>query len=93
VPLRALVATYAIAQIVAVIPLLPGGGGTVEASLVLGFAAFGHTSGSVVAGVVLYRLISNWGLVPIGWAAIALQTRKSTSGRFTRFATGRARTS
>ncbi len=80
VPLRALIATYAIAQIVAVIPLLPGGGGTVEASLVLGFAAFGHTSGSVVAGVVLYRLISNWGLVPIGWAAIALQTRKRTSG-------------
>ena len=76
VPLRALIATYAIAQIVAVIPLLPGGGGTVEASLVLGFAAFGHTSGSVVAGVVLYRLISNWGLVPIGWAAIALQARR-----------------
>ncbi|MDX6566247.1 MAG: hypothetical protein QOE10_1909, partial [Gaiellales bacterium] len=40
-----------------------------------GFAAFGHTSGSVVAGVVLYRLISNWGLVPIGWAAIAAHHR------------------
>jgi uncharacterized membrane protein YbhN (UPF0104 family) len=75
VPFRALVATYAVAQIVAVIPLLPGGGGTVEASLALGFAAFGHTSGSVVAGVVLYRLISNWGLVPIGWAAIAAHRR------------------
>jgi putative heme transporter len=75
VPFRALVATYAVAQIVAVIPLLPGGGGTVEASLALGFAAFGHTSGSVVAGVVLYRLISNWGLVPIGWAAIVLRQR------------------
>jgi uncharacterized membrane protein YbhN (UPF0104 family) len=75
VPFRALVATYAVAQIVAVIPLLPGGGGTVEASLALGFAAFGHTSGSVVAGVVLYRLVSNWGLVPIGWAAIVLRQR------------------
>jgi uncharacterized membrane protein YbhN (UPF0104 family) len=75
VPLRALVATYAVAQIVAVIPLLPGGGGTVEASLALGFAAFGHTTGSVVAGVVLYRLISNWGLVPIGWAAIVVHGR------------------
>ena len=79
VPLRALIATYAIAQIVAVIPLLPGGGGTVEASLVLGFAAFGHASGSVVAGVVLYRLISNWGLVPIGWAAIVLQGRRRST--------------
>ena len=84
VPLRALIATYAIAQIVAVIPLLPGGGGTVEASLVLGFAAFGHTSGSVVAGVVLYRLISNWGLVPIGWAAIALEARRRSPGSSTR---------
>jgi putative heme transporter len=81
VPLRALVATYAIAQIVAVIPLLPGGGGTVEASLALGFAAFGHTTGSVVAGVVLYRLVSNWGLVPIGWAAIALHGRPLVPSR------------
>jgi putative heme transporter len=81
VPFRALVATYAVAQIVAVIPLLPGGGGTVEASLALGFAAFGHTTGSVVAGVVLYRLISNWGLVPIGWAAIAAHQRVHASAQ------------
>jgi len=52
------VLTYAIAQLVASLPLLPGGGGTVELSLALGFAAFGHTSGSVIAGVLLFRLIS-----------------------------------
>lgn len=65
-----LVPAYALAQVVAAVPLLPGGGGTVEASLALALASFGHTAPAIIAGVVLYRLISNWGLVPIGWAAI-----------------------
>jgi hypothetical protein len=72
VPLRSVLLTYALAQVVASIPLLPGGGGTVEVTLSLGFAAFGHTSSAVVAGVLLFRLISCWGLIPIGWAAVAL---------------------
>jgi uncharacterized membrane protein YbhN (UPF0104 family) len=76
VPLQSIVLTYAIAQLVASLPLLPGGGGTVEVSLALGFAAFGHTSGSVIAGILLFRLISCWGLVPVGWLAIALDGRR-----------------
>jgi uncharacterized protein (TIRG00374 family) len=76
VPLQSIVLTYAIAQLVASLPLLPGGGGTVEVTLGLGFAAFGHTSGSVVAGILLFRLISCWGLVPTGWLAIALEGRR-----------------
>jgi uncharacterized membrane protein YbhN (UPF0104 family) len=76
VPLQGIVLTYAIAQLVSALPLLPGGGGTVEVSLVLGFAAFGHTAGSVIAGVLLFRLISCWGLVPVGWLAIALEGRQ-----------------
>jgi putative heme transporter len=76
VPLQSIVLTYAIAQLVASLPLLPGGGGTVEVSLALGFAAFGHTSGSVIAGILLFRLISCWGLVPVGWLAIALEGRR-----------------
>jgi putative heme transporter len=75
VPLRSVLLTYALAQVVASIPLLPGGGGTVEVTLSLGFAAFGHTSSALVAGVLLFRLISCWGLIPIGWAAIALDGR------------------
>jgi hypothetical protein len=76
VPLQSIVLTYAIAQLVASLPLLPGGGGTVEVSLALGFAAFGHTSGSVIAGILLFRLISCWGLVPVGWLAVALEGRR-----------------
>jgi putative heme transporter len=72
VPLQSVLLVYALSEIVANLPLLPGGGGTVEISLILGFAAFGQTSGKVVGGVLLFRLISCWGLVPIGWLAVAL---------------------
>lgn len=75
VPLRGVLLTYVIAQLVASVPLLPGGGGTVEISLALGFAAFGHTSGSIVAGVLLFRLVSCWGLVPLGGLALILDGR------------------
>ena len=79
VPLQSILLTYAIAQLVAAVPLLPGGGGTVELSLTLGFAAFGHTSGSVIGGVLIYRLISCWGLVPVGWLAVGLEGRSPRS--------------
>jgi uncharacterized membrane protein YbhN (UPF0104 family) len=76
VPLRSVLLTYALSQVVASIPLLPGGGGTVEVTLSLGFAAFGHASGAIVAGVLLFRLISCWGLIPVGWTAIAFGGRR-----------------
>lgn len=83
VPARSVLLTYALAQIVAAIPLLPGGGGTVELSLSLGFAAFGHTSAAVFGGVILYRVIACWGLVPVGWLAIALDGRVAGLQRLT----------
>jgi putative heme transporter len=78
-PMRGLLLAYCLAQIVAAIPLLPGGAGTVEASLILGLAAFGHTTGPLVAGVLLYRLLSNWGLIPIGWGAVAAVALRRSS--------------
>jgi len=75
VSLRSILLAYTLSQLVGALPVLPGGGGTVEASLILTFAAFGQTSASVVAGVLLFRLISCWGLVPVGWAAVILEGR------------------
>jgi uncharacterized membrane protein YbhN (UPF0104 family) len=73
VPPQSILLTYTLSQLVASLPLLPGGGGTVEASLLLGFAAFHHTSGSLLAGVLLFRLICCWGLAPVGWLAVLLE--------------------
>jgi len=72
VPARSVILVYALAQLVANLALLPGGGGTVELSLVAGFSAFGHHADAVPAAVMLYRLLSRWGLIPIGWLAVML---------------------
>jgi putative heme transporter len=73
VPARGVILVYVLAQLVASVGLVPGGGGTVELSLVVGFATFGHQAGGTLfAGVLLYRILSCWGLIPIGWLAVLL---------------------
>jgi uncharacterized protein (TIRG00374 family) len=75
VPARSIVIVYVLAQLVANVSLLPGGGGTVELTLATGFAAFSHHAGSMLAGVVLYRFVACWGLIPIGWCGFILEQR------------------
>lgn len=72
VPWQGVLIAYAFGQLAASLPLLPGGGGTVEASLVLGLIAYGGTHGGIVAGVIVFRLVSAWALVPVGWLIWAL---------------------
>jgi uncharacterized membrane protein YbhN (UPF0104 family) len=67
-PFRTVVVAYALGQLVSAIPILPGGGGTVEATIAAGLIVAGGATTAVVAAVVLYRIISAWGLVPLGWA-------------------------
>jgi uncharacterized membrane protein YbhN (UPF0104 family) len=77
VPWAGVLLAYSLGQLVASIPLLPGGGGTVEAALALGLVAVGGRTGAIVAGVILFRLISAWGIVPLGWGIWALAHRRS----------------
>jgi uncharacterized protein (TIRG00374 family) len=67
VPWRGIVISYALTQIAASIPITPGGLAVVEASLGALLVAYGMTSTVAVTVVLLYRLISFWCLVPIGW--------------------------
>jgi putative heme transporter len=61
------VVAYTLGQLVTVIPILPGGGGTVEATMSAGLVLAGGTGAVVIAAVVLYRIVSAWALVPLGW--------------------------
>ena len=79
VPWQGVLLAYALGQPVASIPLLPGGGGSVEASLVFGLVAYGGTSGALVAGAILFRVVSACGIVPIGWAVWALASRRRSA--------------
>jgi uncharacterized membrane protein YbhN (UPF0104 family) len=67
ISVRGVVVAYALGQLVSVIPILPGGGGTIEATMSAGLVLAGGTGAAVIAAVLLYRIVSAWGLVPLGW--------------------------
>lgn len=66
VPWRGLLLAYPAAQLVSALPIVPGGLGIVEGSLTAGLVAYGGASTTALAAVLLYRLISFWGLIPLG---------------------------
>ena len=68
VPWHAILIIYGFTQVSASIPITPGGLGVVEASLAALLVAYGTHSTIALAVVLLYRIVSFWGLVPIGWA-------------------------
>jgi uncharacterized protein (TIRG00374 family) len=78
VPWRGLLLAYGAGQLAAILPITPGGLGVVEGSLTIALVTFGGAQDSTVAAVLLYRLISFWLLLPVGWgswAAMALAGR------------------
>jgi hypothetical protein len=69
VPWRGLLLAYGAGQLAANLPITPGGLGVVEGSLTVALVAYGGAETSTVAAVFLYRLISFWGELPVGWGA------------------------
>lgn len=79
VPWRGLLLAYGAGQLAANLPITPGGLGVVEGSLTIALVAFGGAETSTVAAVLLYRIMSFWGELPVGWAiwgTLAWQTRR-----------------
>jgi uncharacterized membrane protein YbhN (UPF0104 family) len=67
ISVRGVVVAYTLGQLVSVVPILPGGGGTIEATISAGLIVAGGTAAAVIAAVLLYRIVSAWALVPLGW--------------------------
>jgi uncharacterized membrane protein YbhN (UPF0104 family) len=67
IPFRGVVVAYTLGQLVSAIPILPGGGGTIEATISAGLVLAGGAGAGVIAAVLLYRMVSAWALVPLGW--------------------------
>jgi putative heme transporter len=84
VPARDLATAYLAIQLIRQIPVTPGGVGVVEASLVVALTATGAAPAPAAAAVILYRLLSCWGLLPVGllcWITQRLAERANRSGR------------
>lgn len=70
IPWGGIVLAYAAGQLATSLPITPGGLGVAEGSLSIALVAFGASGESTVAAVLLYRILSFWLFIPIGWAAI-----------------------
>jgi putative heme transporter len=84
VPWRAIFVIYGVTQIAASLPITPGGLVVVEGSLAAMLTAYGVHTEAALATVVVYRVVSFWGLVPIGWGvwvALDLMQRRGQAHR------------
>ena len=67
-PIDVLVA-YGLANVLAVIPITPGGLGVVEVTIISVLTGFGAAGGAATAGVLSWRLVNFWLPIPFGGAS------------------------
>jgi uncharacterized protein (TIRG00374 family) len=80
VPWRGLLLAYGAGQLAANLPITPGGLGVVEGSLTIALVAYGGAQASTVAAVLLYRIVSFWASLPVGWVSWAVLVVRARSG-------------
>jgi uncharacterized protein (TIRG00374 family) len=73
IPWKGLLLAYGAAQLASNLPITPGGLGVVEGSITITLVAYGGVQASTVAAVILYRIISFWGFLPVGWLVWAVK--------------------
>ena len=79
IPWGSLLLAYGAGQLAANLPITPGGLGAVEGSITFALVAFGGDRTSSVDAVLVYRLLSFWAELGVGWACagwLALGVRR-----------------
>ncbi len=80
IPWSGVVLAYGAGQLASNLPITPGGLGLVEGSLTIALVAYGGAQVSTVAAVLLYRIVSFWGYLPVSWgvwAAMAVRDKRA----------------
>jgi putative heme transporter len=72
VPWQAILVIYALTQITASFPITPGGVGIVAGSLAALLTAYGVPFASALAVVLIYRVLTFWIVVPLGWGLFGI---------------------
>ena len=84
-----LLVAYGLANVLAAIPITPGGLGVIEAALTALLVGFGTPRGVATLGVVVYRLFNFWAPIPLGGLAyLSLQASRHQKKLQTRRALG-----
>ena len=84
IPWKGLLLAYGAGQLAATLPITPGGLGVVEGSITVALVAFGGAEASTAYAVLLYRIISFWMILVIGWILIAQLAFQVRRGRWPR---------
>lgn len=80
-----LLVAYGLANVMAVIPVSPGGLGVIEAVLIPTLVGFGTPRAEAAIGVVAYRVINFWLPIPVGavsYLAVERSTQTKNRGGF-----------
>jgi uncharacterized protein (TIRG00374 family) len=78
-----LMVAYGLANVLAAIPITPGGLGVVEAVLTATLVGFGIPRGVAILGVITWRLVNFWLPIPVGglaYASLAVERGRHPKG-------------
>jgi putative heme transporter len=84
IPWKGLLLAYGAGQLAAALPITPGGLGAVEGSITIALVAFGGAHVATVDAVLLYRLISFWLVLAVGWLMVGELALEVRRGRWDR---------
>ncbi len=82
VPWAGVLLAYGVSQVLAALPVAPGGLGVVEGSLTVVLVAYGAARVPALSAVLLYRLANYWLPIALGWATaggLALSRRRAVT--------------
>jgi putative heme transporter len=82
VPAYGVLLAYGVAQVVGSLPFVPGGIGIIESSLAVILIEYGAGRVSALSAALVYRIISFWLGIAVGWITIAVishRARRSTT--------------
>jgi len=82
IPWKGLLLAYGAGQLAANLPITPGGLGVVEGSITIALVAFGGARTTTVDAVVIYRLLSFWAVLVVGWACCGWMAVRVRQGRW-----------
>jgi hypothetical protein len=83
IPWSGVLLAFGVSQIIASLPLIPGGLGIVEGSLAVILVAYGAKKVPALAVVLVYRLLTFWLVIIVGWVSIGViewGVRRSVNG-------------
>jgi uncharacterized protein (TIRG00374 family) len=84
IPWKGLLLAYGAGQLAAALPVTPGGLGAVEGSITIALVAFGGAHVTTVDAVLMYRLISFWLVLLVGWVLWGELAHEVRAGRWAR---------